>query len=214
MRGERRTERRERRPCEAGGAGCRVQRDQPRPPRTEARVSTRSSRCSSRSSGAAPRARSGTSRGGRRSRSRGARRRRRNATCGPPREESGARPTPSPRSTRARTHRWCAPPHGATAKAETGWVLDGEKWHVTSGDVADFFLVHAHVDGDPAKPTVFLVDKDLRGCAWCGRRSTPTRSCSNIRSSRSTASGCPRTPCSATWARDTSSRRTGSSKSG
>jgi acyl-CoA dehydrogenase len=43
------------------------------------------------------------------------------------------------------------------------WVLDGEKWHVTSGDVADFFLVHAHVDGDPAKATVFLVDKDTSG---------------------------------------------------
>ena len=27
------------------------------------------------------------------------------------------------------------------------YVLSGEKWHVTSGDVADFFLVHAHVDG-------------------------------------------------------------------
>jgi acyl-CoA dehydrogenase len=34
---------------------------------------------------------------------------------------------------------------------------------VTSGDVADFFLVHAHVDGDPAKATVFLVDKDAPG---------------------------------------------------
>jgi len=44
-----------------------------------------------------------------------------------------------------------------------GWVIDGEKWHVTSGDVADFFLVHAHVDGDAAKATVFLVDKDLPG---------------------------------------------------
>ena len=44
-----------------------------------------------------------------------------------------------------------------------GWVLDGEKWHVTSGDVADFFLVHAHVDGDPSKATVFLVDKDSPG---------------------------------------------------
>jgi alkylation response protein AidB-like acyl-CoA dehydrogenase len=44
-----------------------------------------------------------------------------------------------------------------------GWVLNGEKWHVTSGDVADFFLVHAHVDADPAKATVFLVDKDLPG---------------------------------------------------
>jgi acyl-CoA dehydrogenase len=43
------------------------------------------------------------------------------------------------------------------------WVLDGEKWHVTSGDVADFFLVHAHVDGDPTKPTIFLVDKDQPG---------------------------------------------------
>jgi alkylation response protein AidB-like acyl-CoA dehydrogenase len=43
------------------------------------------------------------------------------------------------------------------------WVLTGEKWHVTAGDVADFFLVHAHVDGDPAKATVFLVDKDLPG---------------------------------------------------
>ena len=44
-----------------------------------------------------------------------------------------------------------------------GWVLNGEKWHVTSGDVADFLLVHAHVDGDPQKPTVFLVDKALDG---------------------------------------------------
>jgi acyl-CoA dehydrogenase len=43
------------------------------------------------------------------------------------------------------------------------WVISGEKWHVTSGDVADFFLVHAHVDGDAAKPTLFLVDKDSTG---------------------------------------------------
>lgn len=44
-----------------------------------------------------------------------------------------------------------------------GWVLNGTKWHVTSGDVADFILVHAHVDGDPGKATIFLVDKDLPG---------------------------------------------------
>ncbi len=44
-----------------------------------------------------------------------------------------------------------------------GWLLSGTKWHVTSGDIADFFLVHAHADGDPAKPTVFLVDKSLPG---------------------------------------------------
>ncbi len=43
------------------------------------------------------------------------------------------------------------------------WVIDGEKWHVTAGDVADFFELHVHVDGDPAKATVFLVDKDLPG---------------------------------------------------
>src|SRR5438552_6269704 len=34
-----------------------------------------------------------------------------------------------------------------------GWLLEGEKWHVTSGDVADFFLVHAIAEGDPSKPT-------------------------------------------------------------
>ncbi|HZD18573.1 MAG TPA: acyl-CoA dehydrogenase family protein [Actinomycetota bacterium] len=43
------------------------------------------------------------------------------------------------------------------------WMINGTKWHVTSGDVADFFLVHAHVDGDPAKAAVFLVDKDAPG---------------------------------------------------
>ena len=43
------------------------------------------------------------------------------------------------------------------------WILNGEKWHVTTGDVADFFLVHALVDGDPSKPSVFFVDKDLDG---------------------------------------------------
>ncbi|MDQ4107957.1 MAG: acyl-CoA dehydrogenase family protein, partial [Actinomycetota bacterium] len=43
------------------------------------------------------------------------------------------------------------------------WSIKGEKWHVTSGDVADFFLVHTHVDGDPAKATIFLIDKDTPG---------------------------------------------------
>jgi len=43
------------------------------------------------------------------------------------------------------------------------WAISGEKWHVTSGDVADFFLLHTHVDGDPAKATIFLVDKDRSG---------------------------------------------------
>jgi acyl-CoA dehydrogenase len=51
----------------------------------------------------------------------------------------------------------------AAGRDTGGWVLRGEKWHVTAGDVADFFLVHAHVDGDPARPTIFLVDKDAPG---------------------------------------------------
>jgi alkylation response protein AidB-like acyl-CoA dehydrogenase len=44
-----------------------------------------------------------------------------------------------------------------------GYVLSGEKWFVTSGDYSDYLLVHAHVDGDPEKPTLFIVDKALPG---------------------------------------------------
>ena len=43
------------------------------------------------------------------------------------------------------------------------YFLSGEKWFVTTGDYADYLIVHAHVDGDPAKPTLFLVDKDRPG---------------------------------------------------
>jgi alkylation response protein AidB-like acyl-CoA dehydrogenase len=43
------------------------------------------------------------------------------------------------------------------------YYLSGEKWFVTHGDIADFIIVHAHVDADPAKPTLFLVDKDRPG---------------------------------------------------
>jgi acyl-CoA dehydrogenase len=64
--------------------------------------------------------------------------------------ESGAGSDPSMVTTTAR-------------RDGNGWVIDGEKWHVTSGDVADFFELHVHVDGDPAKATVFLVDKDTPG---------------------------------------------------
>jgi acyl-CoA dehydrogenase len=44
-----------------------------------------------------------------------------------------------------------------------GWVLAGRKSHVTSFSGADYVIVHAHVDGDPDKPTLFLVDKTLPG---------------------------------------------------
>jgi acyl-CoA dehydrogenase len=51
-----------------------------------------------------------------------------------------------------------------TARTEADeFVLNGTKWFVTVGDVADFLLVHAHVDGDRNKPTLFIVDKDLPG---------------------------------------------------
>jgi alkylation response protein AidB-like acyl-CoA dehydrogenase len=43
------------------------------------------------------------------------------------------------------------------------WVLNGEKWFVTSFNASDFVIVHAHVDGDPDKPTLFLVDSDAKG---------------------------------------------------
>jgi acyl-CoA dehydrogenase len=44
-----------------------------------------------------------------------------------------------------------------------GYVINGSKWYVTVGDIADFILVHALVDGDSDKATVFIVDKELPG---------------------------------------------------
>jgi acyl-CoA dehydrogenase len=51
----------------------------------------------------------------------------------------------------------------SAARSGDGYVINGSKWFVTVGDVADFLLVHALVDGDRTKPTVFFVDKDLKG---------------------------------------------------
>ncbi len=48
-------------------------------------------------------------------------------------------------------------------KVDGGYKINGEKWYVTVGDIADFLLVHAHVDGDPEKATVFFVEKDAPG---------------------------------------------------
>jgi alkylation response protein AidB-like acyl-CoA dehydrogenase len=45
-------------------------------------------------------------------------------------------------------------------RTATGWVLDGEKWFVTVGDVADFLITLAMAAG---KPTLFLVDKHAPG---------------------------------------------------
>jgi alkylation response protein AidB-like acyl-CoA dehydrogenase len=46
---------------------------------------------------------------------------------------------------------------------DDGYVISGEKWFVTSADAADYIIVHALVDGDPAQPTLFLVDSDAKG---------------------------------------------------
>ncbi len=51
-------------------------------------------------------------------------------------------------------------------RVDGGWQIDGEKWFVTCGDVADFLIVHANAVTDqdgPGEPTLFLVDKDLPG---------------------------------------------------
>jgi alkylation response protein AidB-like acyl-CoA dehydrogenase len=44
-----------------------------------------------------------------------------------------------------------------------GFVISGEKWFVTSYNASDYIIVHVHVDDDPDKPTLFLVDKDTPG---------------------------------------------------
>jgi len=52
----------------------------------------------------------------------------------------------------------------ATARRDgEDWVLDGEKWFVTSGDVADAHVVVANAEG--YGPTLFIVDADRDGVA-------------------------------------------------
>ncbi len=53
----------------------------------------------------------------------------------------------------------------ATAeRTDGGFGLNGEKWFVTSGDVASVLIVMANViDGDERLPTLFLVDADAPG---------------------------------------------------
>lgn len=43
------------------------------------------------------------------------------------------------------------------------YVINGEKWFVTSGDIADYIILQANVDGNPDLPTLFLVDKSTPG---------------------------------------------------
>jgi alkylation response protein AidB-like acyl-CoA dehydrogenase len=48
-------------------------------------------------------------------------------------------------------------------KSRGKWVISGEKWFVTSADASSVVIVHAHVDGDPKQPTLFIVDMDAPG---------------------------------------------------
>jgi acyl-CoA dehydrogenase len=49
-------------------------------------------------------------------------------------------------------------------RSSDGWVIDGEKWFVTSGDVAVVLIVMANaMDGADRLPTLFLVDPATAG---------------------------------------------------
>lgn len=50
----------------------------------------------------------------------------------------------------------------ATPDGKGGYVINGEKWFVTVGDVADFFIVLAYVQPENA-PTMFLIDAGTPG---------------------------------------------------
>lgn len=57
-----------------------------------------------------------------------------------------------------------------------GFVISGEKWFATGGDVARFFIVVADVvDGGRRLPTIFLIDRDAPGFT-VGRRPRFTHS--------------------------------------
>jgi acyl-CoA dehydrogenase len=50
------------------------------------------------------------------------------------------------------------------ARIDGGYRINGEKWFVTSGDVASVHIVMANViDGEQRLPTLFLIDDDLDG---------------------------------------------------
>ncbi|HWH66598.1 MAG TPA: acyl-CoA dehydrogenase family protein, partial [Gaiellales bacterium] len=53
---------------------------------------------------------------------------------------------------------------GTAVETAGGWHLSSEKWFVTTGDVADYFIVMANVlrDGE-LLPALFLVDRDRPG---------------------------------------------------
>ena len=73
-----------------------------------------------------------------------------------------------------------------------GWVLDGEKWFVTFGEVADVIIA---VAGEPEGPTLFAVPAGGDGWRWSRIRPTriptrtATRRCGSTRRSGTDADG-------------------------
>ena len=64
------------------------------------------------------------------------------------------------------------------------YVINGEKWFVTSGDEADYIIVHAIVDGDPGQADAVPGRHELRRASRSSAsRSSPTPMCSVIPSS-------------------------------
>lgn len=52
-------------------------------------------------------------------------------------------------------------------RADGGYLLNGEKWFVTGGDVATFLLVVANVAADDGpRPTIFFVDREADGLTF------------------------------------------------
>jgi acyl-CoA dehydrogenase len=50
------------------------------------------------------------------------------------------------------------------ARRDGGWVINGEKWFVTYGDIASVYIVMANASEDGERlPTLFLVDRETAG---------------------------------------------------
>jgi alkylation response protein AidB-like acyl-CoA dehydrogenase len=56
---------------------------------------------------------------------------------------------------------------GTAVRTDGGFRIRAEKWFVTTGDVADYYIVMVNVvDGDDRLPTLFLVDRDVAGITF------------------------------------------------
>jgi len=51
----------------------------------------------------------------------------------------------------------------SAVKKGSNYVINGEKWFASHADEADYSLLHSNIDGDPAKATLFIVDKGTPG---------------------------------------------------